>query len=65
MTLFSKRQYDWLAAFAGECISEESWHLLAGKLKLDNSAFNYDRFIDACDKANRADIARKHRQYGS
>lgn len=57
--MFTKEHYNYLAKWCGECVADsEVWHSLAGRLKLSESAFNYDLFIDACYAAAGAKLAK-------
>lgn len=53
--LFSRRHYEWLAAFAGRVLDEEQFGLLCNELCRDNPAFERARFVAAFEKAWEAD----------
>lgn len=50
MSLFQRRHYEWLAAFAGETLDEQQRGLLATELARDNPRFDVDRFLSFANK---------------
>ena len=61
MTMFAKRHYEWLAAWAGEHLNEGARYELAYALQDENSMFDFNKFIRACEKADEAHCLQRAR----
>jgi hypothetical protein len=53
--LFSKRHYEWIAAFCREHLTGMDCVTLAEALQRDNPAFKRGKFMDACDFTSKLD----------